>query len=156
MAEIEESYKPMLEIHKKIFDTNYFGVVAWIDEWLRAVKSSGGGTFVATSSVQSLWSGPKAAGYGASKAALNASFRSLRLQYRNDGIGFVLVLPGPVNTDMLKGKGKGLPFSHDPESEAKYIIKHVFKRQKQIEPSWFYSWSLRILNLLPDALTSKM
>lgn len=156
MGEIEESYQPMLAIHQKTFATNYFGVVAWVDEWLPVVKSFGGGTFVVTSSVMAIWSGPKSASYGASKVALNTCFRSLRLQYRNDGIGFVVVLPGPVDTDMLKGDARALPFSHDPESEAQYIIKQVFKRQKQIEPSWFYSWSLRILNLLPDALTSRM
>lgn len=156
MVELEEPYQPMLEIHRHTFDTNYFGVVAWVDEWLPVLRNIGGGTFVATSSVQSLWSGPKAASYGASKAALNACFRSLRLQYPNDGIGFVLVLPGPVNTDMLKGRGKNLPFAHEPRSEAQYIIKHVFKRQKQIEPSLFYSWICRILNLLPDAVTAKL
>jgi len=58
MGEIEESYQPMLVIHQKTFDTNYFGVITWVDEWLNDVKKAGGGTFVATSSVNSLWAGP--------------------------------------------------------------------------------------------------
>jgi len=155
MAELEELYQPMLSIHQETFDTNYFGVVAWVDGWLNDVKNTGGGTFVATSSVSSLWAGPKAASYGASKAAINACFRALHLQYRNEGIGFVIVLPGPVKTDMLKGSVKDLPFIHKPDAEAKYIIKKVFARQKQIEPSWFYSWLTRTLNVLPDGLASK-
>ena len=67
-------------------------------------------------------------------------------------IGFVTVLPGPVATDMLKGVPKNIPFIHQPDDEARYIVEQVFKRKTQIEPSWFYASLFRILNWLPDCL----
>ncbi len=144
-------FQPMMPMHKECFDTNYFGVIAWVDEWINDVKAYGGGTFVATSSVNAIFAPPGCDGYGASKAALNGCFKSLRLRYFNDGIGFVLVLPGPVATPMLKAP-KTLPFTHNATDEARYIVEQVFKGKKQIEPSWFYSCLLRILNWLPDSI----
>jgi len=154
IGEGETKSRPFFAGHKKMFDTNYFGVIAWVEKWLPEIEKRGGGTFVATSSVSSLFAVPGAAGYSASKAALNAFFQSFRLQYHNDNVGFIVVLPGPVDTSMLKVK-KPLPFTHKPEDEAKYIIRQVFKRKKQIEPSWIYSWMLRALNWLPDRLAMK-
>lgn len=146
-------FEPMLDKHKQTFDTNYFGVVTWVDEWVNDVKTFGGGTFIATSSIASLFG--NAPGYCASKAAINACFKALRLQYYHDGIDFALVLPGPVATDMLKTP-KPLPFTHQPADEAKYIVENVFKGKKQIEPAWIYSCFLRILDLLPDWIALKI
>lgn len=151
MGDSEPAFKPFFEEHKQIFATNYFGVIAWVDEWINEVKAYGGGTFVATSSVASLFSGPWATGYGASKAALNACFRSLQLKYARDDIGFVVVLPGPVQTDLLK-IDKPLPFTHQPSDEARYIIKQVFNGKSHIEPSWIYAWVFRLLSVIPDTV----
>ncbi|HBS48382.1 TPA: short-chain dehydrogenase [Candidatus Dependentiae bacterium] len=146
-GDVEIKFQPMLTRHKQTFDTNYFGVITWIDEWINNVKTYGGGTFVVTSSVNAIFG--YGASYCASKAAINACFKALRLQYYYDKIGFVIVMPGPIATDMLKTP-KPLPFTHQPEAEALYIIKQIFKGKKQIEPSWFYSFLIRILNYVPD------
>lgn len=153
-GELEESFKPILNKHKMIFNTNYFGTIAWIDEWINNVRNYGGGRFIATSSVNAIFSSPAAAGYCASKSALNATFKSLRLKYLNNKIGFVIVMPGPVDTNMLKSNNP-VPFTHKPSDEAKYIIKKVFAGKIVIEPSFSYSCYYRILNFLPDWLVLK-
>lgn len=154
-GDTETPFQQLLDLHQRTFATNYFGVISWIDEWLPAVKTFGGGTFVGTSSMASFFSGPGAAGYSASKAALNEAFRSLRLQYRHENIGFAIVLPGPVKTEMIKSK-KELPMMQAPEETAAYIVEQVFRQKKQIEPSWFYSCVMRILAWLPDTITEKI
>ena len=68
----------LTKTHKETFDTNYFGIISWIDEWIQSVKELGGGTFVATSSVGIILPFPNAAGYYASKSAINTCFQSLR------------------------------------------------------------------------------
>jgi 3-hydroxy acid dehydrogenase / malonic semialdehyde reductase len=151
----ENKFQPMLENHQQTFATNYFGTITWIDAWLNEVKTYGGGAFVATSSVNSLFAGPGVAGYGASKAALNTCFRSLRLQYLDEKIGFVLVLPGPVATNLMRDD-KPLPFTHKPSDDARFIVKQIFKNKKQIEPSWIYSLALRLAHWLPDKLVKKL
>jgi len=155
MGDIETKWQVSTEAHKKTFDVNYFGVIAWVEEFLPIAKQLGGGTFVATSSIVSLFTPPGAAAYGASKAALVNSFQSLRLSYLKDKIGFSLVLPGPVDTYMLKG-AQNLPFTHNPNKEASYIIKQVFKGKKVIEPAWFYSTLFRLTWWLPDSATLKL
>lgn len=151
-----DKFQPMFNAHKQTFDTNYFGVIAWVDEWINEVKVLGGGTFVVISSVNAIFAGPGSAGggYGASKAAISSAFRSLRLRYYNDDISFVDVLPGPVDTQGLKTDSK-LPFTHKPEDEARYIIDDVFKIKQHIEPSWYWSVISRWLNWLPDRFQLK-
>ena len=144
----------MFNVHKKEFDTTYFGVISWVDEWINDVKKYGGGTFVVTSSVNAIFS-KDLGGYGASKAAINSCFRSLRIQYYHDNVGFVTVLPGPVATNRLTGAAKNQPFIHLPENEAHYIVEQVFNRRQQIEPSWYYSFTVRRLNWLPDNIHAK-
>ena len=149
----DSMYQPMVSKHKQTLKTNYFGAIAWVDEWINDVKSYGGGTFVATSSVMAIYG--SAPGYCASKAALRACFDALRLQYFYENIGFVVVMPGPVATEMLKVP-KPLPFTHQPADEARYIVESVFAGKKHIEPSFFYATALRIASLLPDALAVRL
>ncbi len=155
-GESTQKWQPLLVNHQQTFATNYFGTIAWIDEWLLPVKSYGGGTFVATSSVAALYAMPGADAYATSKVALLHSFDSLRRQYLYDNIQFSIVLPGPVDTDLLKGVvAQKLPFIHNAEKEAHSIVRHVFAGKKHIEPSWFYAAMMRLMNILPDAAIMK-
>lgn len=156
MGHADLKFKFSQKLHKETFNTNYFGIISWVEQWLNDVKNYGGGTFVATSSVSSLYAVPGAASYSASKAAINTCFQSLRLQYIDDNIGFFVVLPGPVDTTMLKGPAKNMPFIHKPKDDAAYIIEKVFKCNKQIEPSWFYAFAMRMFNLLPDKIALRI
>ncbi len=156
-GELQPKWQFSVASHQRTFATNYFGAIAWIEEWLLPVKQLGGGTFVAISSIAALLATPGSDAYATSKRALVHCFDALRRQYLHDNIGFIVVLPGPVDTDMLKGESvKKLPFIHQASDEAKYIIEGVFKREKQIEPSWLYSLLFRLLNWLPDNMMLKL
>lgn len=156
-GELEQKWEVSTEIHKRTFATNYFGTIDWVEEWLPSVRQFGGGTFVATSSIAALMATPGTSAYATSKIALVHCFDSLRRQYLHDNIGFITILPGPTDTEMLKGAGaKSMPFIHKAGDEARFIIDQVFAGKKQIEPSWFYSCMLRILNWLPDKIALKL
>lgn len=156
-GERDQKWQPAIVNHKQAFSTNYFGAIAWIDEWLLPVRQLGGGNFVAVSSLIARLAVPEIAAYGASKAAIFYCFESLRRQYLYDNIGFSVVLPGPVDTEMLKDEtAKKLPFIHQPCQEACYIIDQVFAGKKVIEPSCFYSAAFRLLNYLPDNMIIKV
>ena len=157
IGERDEKWQPAIASHQQAFGTNYFGAIAWIDEWLLPVRQFGGGNFVAVSSLMARLALPEVAAYGASKAALVYCFESLRRQYLYDNIGFSVVLPGPVDTEMLKDEAaKKLPFIHHPAQEAQYIIQQVFVGKKIIEPAWFYAVIFRLLNFLPDSMLVKV
>lgn len=149
---MEQKWQVSTINHQQTFATNYFGSIAWIEEWLLPVKQLGGGTFVAISSVSALLAPPDGAAYAASKIAILHCFDAFRRLYLYDNIGFSIVLPGPVETEMLKGAAQYLPFKHQPDEEARYIVDQVFAGKKQIEPSWFYSFIFRLLSILPDGI----
>jgi len=154
----EEKGKVSAADHQRIFATNYLGVVVWIDEWLNAVQTYGGGTFVATSSISALASMPNSAAYGASKVALLSCFKSLQLQYKKDNVCFSVVALGEVATETFNPnifykiqKGEKLSFIqslfvHLPEDDARYIVKQVFNGKKQIESSWLCSAVARLIS----------
>ncbi|WP_343289579.1 SDR family NAD(P)-dependent oxidoreductase [Wolbachia endosymbiont of Encarsia formosa] len=103
-GEIEDKFHT--NIHRKTFETNYFGVINWIEEWLSYSHSA---TFVAISSLVVVHATPHASAYCASKAALRSCFQSLKIQYANSSTKFITIMPGPVKTDMFKSN-KPLPF----------------------------------------------
>jgi len=148
----EENDKGLdFELHQKIFDVNYFGTISWIKEWIDLLKEQNGGSFVATSSIQSFRGMPGVAAYGASKSAINYCFESLDAMYIKDNIRFQLIYPGPVATAMLKSKNS-LPFTWKPDKAAKYIVAKVLKGSSKIKFPLFYVLMIGIINCLPNAL----
>jgi NAD(P)-dependent dehydrogenase (short-subunit alcohol dehydrogenase family) len=65
----------------------------------------GYGRVINVSSISSAVGSPKAIGYAASKAGLDAMTRTLAEELRGTGVFVASVLPGSVDTDMLKGSG---------------------------------------------------
>jgi 3-oxoacyl-[acyl-carrier protein] reductase len=63
------------------------------------------GRIVNISSISATVGSPKAIGYAASKAGLDALTRSLAEELRGTGVFVAGVSPGSVDTDMLKGSG---------------------------------------------------
>lgn len=151
IGDLEIPYKFSLKRNQELFNTNYFGTVAWIEQWLNSVKSYGGGTFIGISSISSLFP-MNIATYGATKSAINTLFHSLRLQYRNDNIGFTAVILGPIKTRLCRRTAH----VHDPAIDAQYIIDKVFERRKQIETNMYFSTLFRIFNWLPDWIALKI
>ena len=139
------------ELHKRIFDVNYFGTISWVNQWINLLKEKDGGVFVATSSIQSYRGMPGAAAYGASKSALNHCFESLDAMYYKDNIRFPIIYPGPVDTAMLK-TDKPLPFTWKPKKAAKYIVRKVLKGSTKIKFPLFWVILMRIVTLLPNKL----
>ncbi len=154
-GDIEDDKRFNLDLHRRTFDVNYFGTVTWLKYWLSDLKKKGGGKFIATSSIQSLRGMPGATAYGASKAAINHAFQSLDATYRKDKIRFVLVYPGPVDTDMLKSD-QPLPSTWKPEKAAKYIVKKVFKGAAKIKFPFLWVVIIKLITMLPDWLYLRM
>lgn len=140
-----------LELHRRTFDTNYFGVMTWIDQWIVTLKERNGGTFVATSSIQSLRGMPGAAAYGASKSALNYSFESMDAMYYKDGIRFLVAYPGPIDTAMLKTE-KPLPCTWEPQEAARYIVRRALRGSAKIQFPLLWVLIMMIVRSLPSRL----
>lgn len=109
-AGVEGEYLPVeespLELWRRIFETNVFGLVEVTRRAIPALRASGGGVICNVTSSSLLFPMPLYAAYRASKAAVAALGESLRAELAAFGIRIVEILPGPIDTDMLAGSDR--------------------------------------------------
>ncbi len=142
-----------LSIHQRIFAVNYYGVLNFVEEWLRSCVENGGATFMVTSSINATFAPPCGSAYAASKAAISKAFDGLRLAHNDKNLKFLSVFCGPVDTEGLLGK---LPFTWAPEKMAQYMVAKAEKGKAHSNPSWFYSALSKLLNALPEKQVFKI
>ena len=84
---------------RAMFDTNYFGAVAMIQEALPQMRSQKGGHLINISSMTGLVANPGAGFYSSSKFALEAMTEALSKEVAMFGIKVTAVEPGGFRTD---------------------------------------------------------
>lgn len=144
---VEDPRAFLIEKHRSVFATNYFGVLSWVEAWLPYANKKEEKTFVVTSSINALFAPPCGSAYAASKAAVARAFEALRLTYYDKGAHFLVVYPGPVATEGLKGEQ---PCTWPAEKMAKYMVRRALKKKAHSEPSLFYAVMCRLFRCLPD------
>jgi NAD(P)-dependent dehydrogenase (short-subunit alcohol dehydrogenase family) len=75
------------------------------------MQSQGGGAIVNFSSIWGLWAGANAAAYSASKGGVSVLTRALALDHGRDNIRVNAVLPGDVDTPLLRSAGRSTPLT---------------------------------------------
>jgi NAD(P)-dependent dehydrogenase (short-subunit alcohol dehydrogenase family) len=94
-------------------------------------RSSGGATIVNVLSLTSLASFPPLGGYSASKAAAYSMTQALRPELKRKQIDILAVLPGPIDTDMVKD----LPMPKtSPADTAKGLLAGIARGDEAIFP----------------------
>lgn len=109
-AGVEREYLPLehqpLEQWREVFETNVFGLVNATKCAIPKLKTAGGGVICNVTSSSLLSPVPFYAAYRASKAAVGAIGESLRAELLPFGIRVVEIMPGPIDTDMLRGSDR--------------------------------------------------
>lgn len=80
---------------------------------LRQMQTQGGGAIVNFSSIWGLWAGPNSAAYSASKGGVSVLTRALALDHGGDNIRVNAVLPGDVDTPLLRAGGRDQPLTDE-------------------------------------------
>lgn len=142
-----------LDHHRKMLETNYFGVLNFVHTWLKPCIEKGGATFVVTSSINAVFAPPGGSAYAGSKAAISKAFDGLRLAHRDQGVHFQSVFCGPVDTPGLAGN---VPFTWTAEKMASYMVKRAKEGSGHVNPSKFYASLSRVFNWLPDRWVLKI
>src|SRR5690606_21165729 len=91
---------------RELFETNVFGTVEMTRRAIPALRAAGGGVICNATSASLLVPMPFFSPYRASKAAVAALGESLQAEVAPFGIRVVEVLPGPVDTDMLRASSE--------------------------------------------------
>ena len=105
-AGVEREHLPVeetpLELWRDMFETNVFGLVEVTRRAIPLVRAAGGGVICNIGSSSVLAPVPFYAAYRASKAAVSAFSETLRAELAPQGIRVVEIMPGPVDSDMLR------------------------------------------------------
>jgi short-subunit dehydrogenase len=119
-----------IEDMRRLFDTNYWGIVYGSLEAVKHLKEKGG-ALVNVGSVISDRAVPLQGGYSASKAAVKGFTDTLRMELEHEGapISVTLVKPGPIDTPYLNhaknymdAEPTHVPPVYSPESVARAIL----------------------------------
>jgi NAD(P)-dependent dehydrogenase (short-subunit alcohol dehydrogenase family) len=105
-AGVEREHLPVeetpLELWRDMFETNVFGLVEVTRRAVPLLRASGGGVICNMGSSSILAPVPFFAAYRAGKAAVSALNMTLRAELAPQGIRVVEIMPGPVDSDMLR------------------------------------------------------
>ena len=114
------------------FRTNVYGTLAIIKAFLPVLeRAPAGATIANVLSLTSLASFPPLGGYSASKAAAYSITQALRPALKGKQIDILAVLPGPIDTDMVKD----LPIPKSaPADVAAAILVGVERGDEEIFP----------------------
>ena len=150
-------YDPMpikeldLDASEKIIDVNLMGllnVLACIVPILRARTDC---QIAICSSLASYKGLPNAQPYAATKAAVTNVTESLKVE-EGELIDIKLINPGFVKSRLTEKNDFKMPFLLSSEEAAKYIVKGLFSKRFEIHFPKRFSYLLKVLRLLPDAL----
>lgn len=97
-----------------MMDTNLKSMFFTCRASVPLMRANGGGSIINVSSIQAITSQQTVAPYSASKGGIVSFTRSIALDYAKDGIRANSVLPGSVETPMLRASGEQFA-PEDPE-----------------------------------------
>jgi short-subunit dehydrogenase len=134
---------------RRVMEVNYFGTINCLQVALPLLRQSTVARPHIIAIASQVTNAPfaKAEAYGASKAALQYFFNSLRIDLASENIDVSVVNPGFVDTPLTRKNDFEMPFLMDVDDAAQRIIKQIASRPRS------YSFPKRLQALL---LTSKL
>ncbi len=156
-----------IDVLRKTFDVNLFGVAESIEAVLPGMIVRGRGHLVGVASLAGYRGFPWMISYSASKAGLIAYLEALRPGLARRGITVTTVCPGFVRTAM----STGVPYKRkmtmmEPEAAGKHLARAVLRRPRncvfpfsmriglamlRVTPDFLFDWMMRKAG--PEALT---
>lgn len=138
------------EILERTIDVNLKGVMYGTVEAIEILEPKRRGQVVNVASLAGLLGVPGLAAYAASKHGVVGFTESVRIEYKDSGIAFTCVMPGPVATEMMDGTSSSpLVKMLKPEEMALAIADSVDSKKERVslpKASWFLS---KYSSLLP-------
>ena len=134
---------------RRVFEVNLFGVVNGLSALLPLMAERRRGQVAVTASLAGYGGLPRAAAYGASKAALIHLCEALRHACDPRGITVQLVSPGFVDTPLTRRNDFPMPFLMNLEDAARRICDGFERGGFEITLPRRLALPLTILNLLP-------
>ncbi|MBN8549064.1 MAG: SDR family NAD(P)-dependent oxidoreductase [Deltaproteobacteria bacterium] len=133
-----------------LMQLNYGGLLHTIESVVPAMIARRGGYIVGVASMAGYRALPRAAAYGASKAAAIHFLESLRFHLAEHGIAVSIVNPGFVKTPLTDKNDFRMPFLIDAREAAATICDGMERQKLEIAFPSVFKWIMKISQLLPD------
>ena len=137
-------------MYQRVMQTNFFGALATIRialPLLQAAKEKP--LLVGVGSIVVRAAFPRAEAYGASKAAFDYLFQSLKIDLLDKNIDVTLVRPGFVDTPLTQQNDFDMPFMVNTERAANDIVRGISRRATFIEFPKRLSLILKLAHVFP-------
>jgi len=149
-----------LEVIRRIFDTNVYGMAATFSPFIAAMRHSATqgrtGRLVGIASVAGIRGLPGAEAYSASKSAVITYLESLRLEMRSSGIRVVTILPGYIKTPMTAVNPYRMPFLLPADEAARRFARVIERGCSYSVIPWQMGLVAKLLRLLPNGLYDRL
>ncbi len=151
-------YRPMgladfdLDLVHRLTEVNYLGAVNCVAALLPAMRAAGSGQILLTASLSGYRGLPRAAPYGATKAAMISFAESLHNELLAEGIRLRVINPGFVRSELTDKNDFNMPFLLEPEQAARYIVRGLERSGFEIAFPLPFALILKFLRLLPYRL----
>ncbi|WGL16879.1 SDR family NAD(P)-dependent oxidoreductase [Microbulbifer bruguierae] len=145
ICEYEDDLKLDIELYRRVFNANFFGVVNTLHYALPLLANSRTPVFAAVGSLSSVVGFPRAEAYGASKAALSYFLDAVRADTSRVRLRTVLIRPGFIDTPLTESNDFSMPFLMSPQQAAQRILRGLEGKRSIIDFPRRLSWPLRLL-----------
>lgn len=166
---------------RRVFDTNYFGVIKVIKAVLPTMRKQGEGFIINITSIAGYMGLPYRGIYSATKGALELTTEAFRMELKEFNIKMTNIAPGDFSTNIAAGRYhapvvEGSPYENNYRNTLKLMDKHVDKGKDPIimaekvyavmqdeNPTIHYKVgefiqkiSIALKHILPDKIYEKM
>jgi short-subunit dehydrogenase len=131
---------------------NFGGTLKCVEAVLPWMINRGRGAIAPVASLAGYRGLPRAAAYGATKAAMINFFESVRFHLIRKGITISIVNPGFVKTPLTDKNDFKMPFLVDAQRSAKIICDGIERGKREIAFPFPFNWVLKIARVLPAPL----
>ncbi len=143
-------------VARQILTTNTLGVINTVTPLLPRFIARKRGQIAIVSSLAGLVSLPACPAYCASKAATRAYGAALRGLMAPSGVAVAVICPGFVDTPMSASLPFRPPFLWTADRAARHVARALARGQREILFPWPLAVAVRMLSILPTALTDRV
>jgi short-subunit dehydrogenase len=132
-----------------LMNINYGGMLRCIEAVIPGMLQRRKGYIAPVASLAGTRGLPRAAAYGASKAAMNHFLESIRFHLIRHGIAITVINPGFVKTPLTDKNDFKMPFLVDPEESARIVCDGLERCKRDISYPWQMNLIVKFGRLLP-------
>ncbi|HLJ74900.1 MAG TPA: SDR family NAD(P)-dependent oxidoreductase [Thermoanaerobaculia bacterium] len=141
-----------IEDAERMMRVNYFGMLYLFDAVVPRMMERRSGRFAGIASLAGLRGLPTAAGYSASKAAMQTFLEGARIELKRFRIKVTTVNPGFIDTAMTEKNTFKMPFLMTADRAAKIIVNGIERGASVVEFPRVMSMLTRLARHMPNAL----